>query len=92
MKYRWVIALVIGLIFITILIYLQNSFVSFRNDQMLQERFRRYDHDMLVFCYDRDIKPCDNSAIWNWNADHPSDAFDYKSAQQLSDEVKLSNF
>lgn len=88
----WIGIVTAGLIFIGGFSYLHNSFVSFRNNQLLDNHFRQYNYDMFVFCYNHDIKPCDNKGIWIWNADNPTDKFDYKSAQQIADEVQLNNY
>ncbi len=88
----WICGIAVGLFFIIGIIYIHQSFVAFRNTQLINNRFQAYNYSKLVFCYDHNIKPCEDDAIWKWNGDNPADAFDYKTGQELSDEVQLSKY
>lgn len=78
-----IVVLILGCVLISWLMYEHRSSVTFREDTTTYERIQSYWHSELVFCYDHDIKPCDDDAILQWNDDNPSDQFDYKSMHDL---------
>jgi hypothetical protein len=42
-----------------------------------------YDFSKLQFCYERDIHPCDDIAIEEWNKSHTDDTFNFLTPSQL---------
>lgn len=37
-----------------------------------------YDHFRLAFCYDNQIRPCDDTSISKWNDEHPDNQLSLK--------------
>lgn len=86
MKQLWIGLAVLGLLFVIAICCIVGLHQALRAEVELDRRFMAYDHAMLTFCHDRDIKPCDNNSIWNWNDDHATDKFEYKTRQELVNE------
>ena len=52
-----------------------NALSSHVQIDFINNRERIAEHTILQFCYDHDIRPCDEAALKAWNATHPDDTF-----------------
>ena len=53
---------------------------------LTQKNTAIYRHQMLAFCYDNNVHPCDDKAVENWNKANPANEFKLLTPSQLQDE------
>ena len=85
-KLLWIGLALLGLILVIFMYWTVDAHKNMVSEIRLDRRLNGYDHTMLTFCHDHDIKPCDDESIINWNADHPEDQFEYKTFKELVNE------
>lgn len=54
----------------------------------IEVQFSKYNYSRLAFCYERDIKPCNDDVLIDWNEAHPKDTFKVESSQQIGEKAK----
>jgi hypothetical protein len=83
------IALVASVISITTWYQLNYSTELLVHANTITNHEHEYSYNKLLFCYDRNIRPCTDETVSMWNAQHGDDAFTLKSVKQLGQEVKF---
>lgn len=88
----WIATIALSIIVFSGIGWLWSSHVNFRNTQLIHNAVDGYNYELLKFCYDNDVRPCNDEGIWDWNEKNPTNTFDYKTSSQVIDTVPLSRF
>lgn len=96
-KYTPATILLLATIIITIIlaffaIKLNQDLSEAKKDYRIGATLDDYRLSKLEFCYQNNVKPCDDATIQAWNTNNPSTTFTIKDFKQLTDEgIKLDS-
>jgi len=57
---------------------------TFENSMDNRTAVLQFQNDRVRFCFDKQLKSCDDTSITAWNKAHPSDAFNLQAVDSFS--------